>query len=157
MFSILDDTIAIESLPQVFTVAALEPSSGNTECSNEPNYANVYNYLSSVMRGTTSIPQLAANDAAIVLELLEDLIHTLSRSETLIQRQFMHERYGEIRKYLTNNNEASKANQNIINGSTNPFGIPFDVLDFKLGNADETWLRENTKNLAASANILGLS
>lgn len=90
------------------------------------------------MRGTTSIPQLAANDAAIVLELLEDLIHTLSRSETLIQRQFMHERYGEIRKYLTNNNEASKANQNIINGSTNPFGIPFDVLDFKLGNADET-------------------
>ena len=135
IFPILDDTIALESLPQVFTVAALEPSSGNTECSNKPNYTNIYNYLSSVMRGATTIPQLAANDAAIVLELLEDLIHTLSRSETLIQRQFMHERYGKIRNYLTNNNET---NQNIINGSTNPFGIPFDVLDFKVANADET-------------------
>lgn len=141
IFPILDDTIALESLPQVFTVAALEPSSGNTECSNEPNYTNIYNYLSSVMRGVTTIPQLAANDAAIVLELLEDLIHTLSRSETLIQRQFMHERYGKIRNYLTNNNETNqnnKANQNIISGSTNPFGIPFDVLDFKVANADET-------------------
>lgn len=141
IFPILDDTIALESLPQVFTVAALEPSSGNTECSNEPNYTNIYNYLSSVMRGVTTIPQLAANDAAIVLELLEDLIHTLSRSETLIQRQFMHERYGKIRNCLTNNNETNqnnKANQNIISGSTNPFGIPFDVLDFKVANADET-------------------
>ena len=118
-------------MPQVLTVAALEPTLSGS-CANPPNYNNIYNYLSAVTRGT-EVPQLAADDAVVILELLEDLVGALSKSETLIQREFMHMRYAQLRGYLhcdPINNEQSSSSRQFFS-STNPFAIPFDILEFK--------------------------
>jgi len=125
------DNTANESVPQVFTVAALEPVPA-TSCAQPPNYGNIYTYLSSVLRGDVTTPQLPADDAIIVLDLLEDLISTLSNSETLLQRDFMHQRYAELRSNLiSSTNEGATALTAVKYGSTNPFGIPINVLEFK--------------------------
>jgi len=121
------DDIDCVCIPQVLTVAALEPVKNN-KTTYEPNYGNIYNYLSCVTRGTNA-PDLPVDDAIVVLGLLEDLIKWLSKSQTLIQREFMHARYAELRKYLHPSGEENSERQ--YNTSTNPFAIPFDILEFK--------------------------
>jgi len=123
------DNIANVCIPQVLTVAALEPIQNIENVISHPNYSNIYNYLSSVTRGTEA-PELPANDAAVVLELLEDLIKWLSKSQTLVQREFMHTRYADLRKHLTSTRDETADTQ--YNTSTNPFAIPFDILEFKV-------------------------
>ena len=110
----------------MLTVAAFEPISPSS-CSDPPNYRNIYNYLSAATRGTP-LPDVSPNDAAVILELLEDVVRTLSCSETLIQRDFMHQRYCELRSIMIDDHpEISEIKTN----STNPFAIPFEILEFK--------------------------
>jgi len=132
------DDIDQVCIPQTLTVAALEPVKTSAAMPHQqPNYGNIYNYLSSVTRGT-EVPNLPANDAMVVLELLEDLIYWLSKSQTLIQREFMHARYAELRRFLNSNaSDESLEADRPFNTSTNPFAIPFDILEFK-GSSDLT-------------------
>jgi len=132
------DDIDQVCIPQTLTVAALEPVKTSAAMPHQqPNYGNIYNYLSSVTRGT-EVPNLPANDAMVVLELLEDLIYWLSKSQTLIQREFMHARYAELRRFLhTNASDETQEADRPFNTSTNPFAIPFDILEFK-GSSDLT-------------------
>lgn len=125
------DNIANVCVPQVLTVAALEPTI-TVPSDDQPDHNNIYSYLSAVTRGT-DVPDLPANDAAVILDLLQDLIKTLSKSETLIQREHMHNRYAEMRYLMEPNcDEISTSNRNQPCGSsTNPFAIPFGVLEFK--------------------------
>ena len=131
---LLGDTIANACIPQVLTVAALEPVQNIDTCNNQPSYSNIYNYLSSVTRGT-EVPDLPVDDAVVLLELLEDLIIWLSKSQTLIQREFMHARYAELRKNLHQSDDEDTKKQYYT--STNPFAIPFDILEFKGETSNE--------------------
>lgn len=139
-----DDVINI-CIPQAMTVAALEPRNEKRNAENSdwelPDYTKIYNYISAITSGR-EIPELTATDAAVVLDLLEDLILTLSKSETLVQREFMHTQYQELRKYLELDSEQNpevkqqqqdEQNRNDLKrfSSTNPFGISFEMLDFK--------------------------
>jgi len=126
------DNIANICIPQVLTVAALEPVE-KSENINLPNFCNIYNYLSSVTRGTEA-PELHANDASVVLELLEDLIKWLSKSHTLVQREFMHIQYANL---CNNLSRTVYENRTQFNTSTNPFAIPFDILEFKTGELSD--------------------
>lgn len=148
IFLFLGDNVSDICIPQVLTVSALEPinimaenqeataSSSSTEVQNSlPNYKNLYNYLSAITRGVDP-PTLSPVEAAVVLDLLEDLILTLSKSQTLIQREYLHSNYSELRKHLnlpplTSEDEATVSPKKKFS-STNPFGIPFEILNFKL-------------------------
>ena len=84
--------------------------------------------MSAITRGAEG-PALNPSESAIVLSMLEDLILTLSKSQTLIQREFLHSSYTELRTILhTSENEGVTINGNSIN----PFSVPFDILDFQL-------------------------
>lgn len=126
------DDIDSVCIPQVLTVAALEPVKQNkTYGSKQPNYGNIYNYLSAVTRDADLPPELPVEDAIVMLDLLEDLIKWLSSSDTLVQREFMHQRYAELRQYLNISDDETTAHDGQFNTSTNPFSIPFDILEFK--------------------------
>jgi Small nuclear RNA activating complex subunit 2-like. len=134
-------------IPQVLTVSALEPinlraeiqaetaaASGSTESQDStPNYKNIYNYLSAITRGSDA-PPLSPVESAVVLDLLENLILTLSKSQTLIQREHLHSNYNELRKYLNlpTTEDGGTASPKKKFSSTNPFGIPFEILNFKM-------------------------
>ena len=133
----LEDKIADICIPQVFTVTALEPINikSDEEASSAadgsvPSYKNIYNYLSSISRGT-DVAQLNIAEASIVLSLLEDLILTLSKSQTLIQREYLHSSYKELRKYLDLPGVENLEKEEIFS-SMNPFGIPSEILNFQL-------------------------
>ncbi|XP_012567091.1 uncharacterized protein LOC100199488 isoform X1 [Hydra vulgaris] len=123
-----DDAVADACVPQVLTVAGFEPvgcSSSPTDYS--PNYQNIYNYLAAATRGT-NLPDVSPIDAAVILELLEDVVRSLSCSETLIQRDFMHKRYSELRNIMV---AGHVEKPEVCSNSTNPFAIPYEILDFK--------------------------
>jgi len=134
------DNMADVCIPQALTVAALEPinaspmgegSSTSAASSSAPSYRNIYTYLSAITRGAEG-PVLNSSESAIVLSMLEDLILTLSKSQTLIQREFLHSSYPELRSILQTQ-EGQEANSRNVNfNSINPFGVPFDILDFQL-------------------------
>lgn len=112
-------------------------SPAETSAVDLPNYSQIYNYLSAITSGR-EIPDLKIADAAIVLDLLEDLVLTLSKSESLVQREFMHEKYKELREYMdaeplsSSSEEQTLQRENLKRySSANPFGISFEVLDFK--------------------------
>lgn len=125
-----DDKIADVCIPQVFTVAALEPINETTTKTtvegNAPSYKNIYNYLSSITKGCDVGP-LNNAEASIVLSLLEDLILTLSKSQTLIQKEYLHSNYNELRKYFLPNGKKPEH----VFPSINPFGIPSDLINFQ--------------------------
>jgi len=130
------DDIANACIPQVLTVAALEPTDATPSvCETPPNYNNIYSYLSAVTRGS-DVPDLPAGDAVVILDLLEDLIRNLSKSQPLVQREFMHDRYLELRYLLEDKAENNLTE--VCNGSTNPYAIPFEVLEFKNEDIDNT-------------------
>lgn len=124
------DNIANICIPQVLTVAALEPVENNDNNINQPNFCNIYNYLSSITRGTEA-PELPANDAAVLLDLLEDLIKWLSESHSLVQREYMHNQFVKLREQQSETITMDGHNEVQFNTSTNPFAIPFDILEFK--------------------------
>lgn len=133
-----DDKIADICIPQVFTVTALEPinlksdaESSSQESESIPSYKKIYNYMSSITRGVDSV-QLNTAEATIVLSLLEDLILTLSKSQTLIQREHLHSSYEELRKYLNFSEDEDNSDEKEKYLSINPLGIPFEILNFNL-------------------------
>ena len=118
-------------IPQVFTVAALEPinEKSTTVVEGEaPSYKNIYNYLSSITKGC-EVVQLNNAEASIVLSLLEDLILTLSKSQTLLQKEHLHSNYVELRKYFELSSNGKKPEH--VFPSINPFGIPSDLINFQ--------------------------
>ena len=118
-------------IPQVFTVAALEPINEKSMTVVEgeaPSYKNIYNYLSSITKGC-EVVQLNNAEASIVLSLLEDLILTLSKSQTLLQKEHLHSNYVELRKYFELSSNGKKPEH--VFPSINPFGIPSDLINFQ--------------------------
>ena len=100
----------------MLTVAALEPIN-NKETTSEPStsvertkadYRNIYNYLSAITRGSEP-PELNITEAAILLDIIENLIRTLSKSQTLIQREFLHSEYKELRRFLNTTDKDSNS------------------------------------------------
>lgn len=87
--------------------------------------------MSSITRGVDSV-QLNTAEATIVLSLLEDLILTLSKSQTLIQREHLHSSYEELRKYLNFSEDEDNSDEKEKYLSINPLGIPFEILNFNL-------------------------
>jgi len=135
------DKTAEFCFPQVLTVAALEPKP-----TSGPDYKKIYNYLSAVTRGTEA-EELGPLEAAVVVDLIDDLIDTLSSSEALLQRELLHERYGQMRQLLIREGDddpnkqpvdRSIEAQKVLNSkvrqtfpSMNPFAIPFELLELK--------------------------
>lgn len=115
----------------MFTVAALEPINEKSMTVVEgeaPSYKNIYNYLSSITKGC-EVVQLNNAEASIVLSLLEDLILTLSKSQTLLQKEHLHSNYVELRKYFELSSNGKKPEH--VFPSINPFGIPSDLINFQ--------------------------
>ena len=82
--------------------------------------------MSSITKGCDVGP-LNNAEASIVLSLLEDLILTLSKSQTLIQKEYLHSNYKELRKYLDVPTNEKKG----VFPSINPFDIPSDLINFQ--------------------------
>ena len=97
---------------------------------------------------------LPPNDAVVVLELLEDLIKWLNKSQTFIQREFMHTRYAELREHLNLEGgvgEEGEEGGRTYNTSTNPFAIPFDILEFKGDNQPPPCYAETSTGATSSS------
>ena len=140
-----DDKKAEQCIPQIMTVAALEPrnmTGDNTKpC---PNYLNVYNYLAMILKGEEP-GDLPPIDAQVLLCLLDDLTEKFRNSLALLQKEFLHEAYGVLNSTINtaglssnaNNGEDSPAQVVQTNEtvkkfpSLNPLNVPAMLLEFR--------------------------
>ena len=140
-----DEQNAEQCIPQIMTVAALEPrnavESGGQLC---PNYSNVYNYLAMLLKGEEPV-DLPPLDAKVVLHLLDTLAERFCNSLVMLQKEFLHDAYG----YLTSKGDGKKSscienNQESIQPqlgptdnntnklpSLNPLNVPATLLEFR--------------------------
>ncbi|EDO43498.1 predicted protein [Nematostella vectensis] len=88
----LDDVDA-KCLPQLLTIAAFEPVAQTSVPG--PNYPQIYNFLSAVLRGDVS-QQLAPLDAKVVLELLTNLESRLMHSDYDKQIKFLRDKHDSV-------------------------------------------------------------
>ena len=140
-----DDKKAEQCIPQIMTVAALEPRN-MTENNSQPcpNYLNVYNYLAMLLKGEEprDLPPL---DAQILLCLLDDLTEKFRNSLVLLQKEFLHEAYGALNSTVNRagvpsniNNENNSPVQMVQPNETvkkfpslNPLNVPAMLLEFR--------------------------
>ena len=82
------DKIAEQCIPQIMTVAALEPRGSSHENSGQvsPNYSNVYNYLALLLKGDELV-DLPPVDAQVALHLLDGLTDKFCKSYTMLQKE----------------------------------------------------------------------
>ena len=95
-----DDKHAEQCIPQIMTVAALEPRSSQQtgkifNPNEQPNYANVYNYIAIILRGGEP-PDLPPIDAQVTIALLDGLVERFAQSYTTLQREFLHDAYSVL-------------------------------------------------------------
>ena len=95
-----DDKHAEQCIPQIMTVAALEPRSSQqtgkiVDPNEHPNYANVYNYIAIILRGGEP-PDLPPIDAQVTIALLDGLVERFAQSYTTLQREFLHHAYSVL-------------------------------------------------------------
>lgn len=94
------DKHAEQCIPQIMTVAALEPRTSqqtgkNVNPEEQPNYANVYNYIAIILRGGDP-PDLPPIDAQVTIALLDGLVERFAQSYTTLQREFLHDAYSVL-------------------------------------------------------------
>ena len=145
-----DDKKAEQCIPQIMTVAALEPSN-EIDADNQPcpNYSNVYNYLAMILKGEEPV-DLPPLDAQVVLHLLDGLTDEFRDSHVLLQKEFLHEAYGVLAsagdstgvscRILDNSekNPSADSVETTNNNATtrkfpslNPLNVPAALLEFR--------------------------
>ncbi|KXJ26188.1 uncharacterized protein LOC110242027 [Exaiptasia diaphana] len=88
------DDVDAKCIPQVMTIAAVEPSSLQGPATG-PNYNRIYTFLSGVLRGQPAVA-LSPVDAKVVLELLHSLEIKVSSVNSSEQVNFLRTKFKNI-------------------------------------------------------------
>ena len=134
-----DEQNAEQCIPQIMTVAALEPrnvaENGGQLC---PNYSNVYTYLAMLLKGEEPV-DLPPLDAKVVLHLLDTLAEKFCNSLVMLQKEFLHDAYGFLNSKgdRENNEEPNQPQIELTTNTTNkfpslnPLNVPATLLEFR--------------------------
>ncbi|KAL5020446.1 hypothetical protein ScPMuIL_003338 [Solemya velum] len=79
---------------------------------NQPDYTNIYSYLSALLSKDEKLPELGPLESGIILDLLHSLVDVLSASDTTRQVQVMKWKY----QLISTKVDLSKPNLNVRQG-----------------------------------------